>query len=57
VARMRHTGDGTLTQKGIGVGMVGTKRRGDGGVGIFTGGGAAFYRVKARTRRPGAFDG
>jgi hypothetical protein len=54
---MRHTGDGTLTQKGIGVGMVGTKRRGDGGVGIFTRGGAAFYTVKARTRRPGAFDG
>jgi hypothetical protein len=56
-ARRRRTGGGTLAEKGDGVGVVGTKRRRVGGVGIFTGGGAAFYRAKARRGRPGAFNG
>jgi hypothetical protein len=56
-ARRRQTSGGTLAWKGDGVGMVGTKRRGVGSVGIFTGGRAAFYRVKARRGRRGAFNG
>jgi hypothetical protein len=47
VARRQCTGDGTSAWKSDDVGAVGTKRR-VGGVGIFTGGGAAFYRVEAR---------
>jgi hypothetical protein len=33
------------------------KRRSVGGVGVFTEGEAAFYRVVARRGRPGAFNG
>jgi hypothetical protein len=47
----------SLARKGDGVGAVGTKRRRVGGVGILTGGGAAFYRAEARQGRPGAFNG
>jgi hypothetical protein len=38
---------------------VGTVRakRSVGGVRVFTEGGAAFYRVEVRPRRPGAFNG
>jgi hypothetical protein len=57
VARRRHVGGGTSAQKGNGVGMVGTKRRRAGGVGIFTEGGAAFYRAQVRRWRLGAFNG
>jgi hypothetical protein len=57
VARRRRTGGGTSAQKGDGVGTVGTKRRRVGGVGIVTGGGAAFYRAEARQGRLGAFIG
>jgi hypothetical protein len=56
-ARRRCTSGGTLARKGDGVGTVGTKRRRGLGVGIFTEGGAAFYRAKARWGRPGAFNG
>jgi hypothetical protein len=33
------------------------KRRSVGGVGVFTEGGAAFYRAEVRRGRPGAFNG
>jgi hypothetical protein len=46
-----------LARKCDGVGVVGTKRRRVGGVEIFTGGGAAFYRAEARRGRPGALNG
>jgi hypothetical protein len=52
-----RTGSGTMTRKGDSVGTVGTKRWRVGGVGTFTGGGAAFYRAEARWGRPGAFNG
>jgi hypothetical protein len=55
--RRRLTGGGTSARKGDVMGAVGTKRRRVGGVGIFTGGGAAFYRVKARWGRSGDFNG
>jgi hypothetical protein len=48
---------GLVAASGHDVGTVGTKRRRVGGVGIFTGGGAAFYWAKARRGRPGAFNG
>jgi hypothetical protein len=38
----RRTGDGTSSQKGDGMGMMGTKRMRVGGVGIFTGGGGGL---------------
>jgi hypothetical protein len=56
-ARRWHIDGGTLAQKGSGVGAVRAKRRSVGGVGVFTKGGAAFYRAEARRGRPGAFNG
>jgi hypothetical protein len=55
-ARRWRTGGRTSTQKGDGMGTVGTKRR-VGDVGIFTGPGATFCRAEARWGRPGAFNG
>jgi hypothetical protein len=56
VARRQRTSGGTLAWKGDGVGTVGTKRRRVGGVGIFIGGEATFYRSEVRWERPGAFN-
>jgi hypothetical protein len=56
-ARRRLTGSGASARKGDGVGMVRAKRRSVGGVGVFTEGGAAFYRAEARRGRSGAFNG
>jgi hypothetical protein len=56
-ARRWHTSSRTLARKGDGVDVVGTKRRIVGGVGIFTGGGAAFCMVEARRGRSSAFNG
>jgi hypothetical protein len=53
----RLTGGGASAQKGGDEGMVRAKRRSTGGVGIFTEGGAAFYRAEVRRGRPGAFSG
>jgi hypothetical protein len=47
VSRRWRTGGGVSAQKGDGMGAVGNRRR-VGGVGSFTGGGAAFYRAEAR---------
>jgi hypothetical protein len=44
-------------RKGDDVGVVRAKRRRVGGVGIFTAGGATFYRAEARRERSGAFNG
>jgi hypothetical protein len=54
-ARRWHTSGGTLARKGNSVGAVRARRRRVGGVGIFTEGGAAFYRAEARWERLGAF--
>jgi hypothetical protein len=51
------TGSGASAQKGGGGGTLRAKRRSVGGVGVFTEGGAAFYRAEARRGRPGAFNG
>jgi hypothetical protein len=53
----RLTGGGALTRKGDGEGALRAKRRSVGGVGVFTEGGAAFYRAEARRGRPSAFNG
>jgi hypothetical protein len=55
--RRRHTGGGTSAQMGDGVGTVGTKRTRVRGLGIFTGGRAAFYRAEARRGRSGTING
>jgi hypothetical protein len=47
----------TEAWKGDDVGTVRAKRRRVGGVGIFIGGGATFYRAEVRRGRPGAFNG
>jgi hypothetical protein len=63
VAAVREAVEGHLTggrasaQKGGGEGPLRAKRRSVGGVGVFTEGRAAFYRVEARRGRPGAFNG
>jgi hypothetical protein len=54
--RRQSTDNETSAQKGDNMGMVRAKRR-VGGVGIFTGGGATFYRAEARQGRLGAFNG
>jgi hypothetical protein len=54
--RRQSTDNETSAQKGDNMGMVRAKRR-VGGVGIFTGGGATFYRAEARRGRLGAFNG
>jgi hypothetical protein len=51
------TTGGASTQKGGREGMVRAKRRSAGGVGVFTEGGAAFYRAEVRRGRSGAFNG
>jgi hypothetical protein len=51
------TGGRASAQKGSGGGTLRSKRRSVGGVGVFTEGGAAFYRAVARRGRPGAFNG
>jgi hypothetical protein len=56
-ARGWLTGGRVSARKGSGEGMVRAKRRSAGGVGVFTEGGAASYRVEARWGRPGAFHG
>jgi hypothetical protein len=56
-ARRQRTDGGTSAQMGDDVGMMVTKRRRVGDVGIFTGGRAAIYRVEARRGRLGAFNG
>jgi hypothetical protein len=53
----RLIGGGASAQKGDGEGALRAKRRSVGGVGVFTEGGAAFYRVEARRGRPSAFNG
>jgi hypothetical protein len=45
---VRLTGSSASAQKGGSMGKVRAKRRSVGGVGVFTEGGAAFYRVEAR---------
>jgi hypothetical protein len=56
-ARGRLTGGGVLAWKGGGEGTLRAKRRSAGGVGVFTEGGAAFYRAEVMWGRPGAFNG
>jgi hypothetical protein len=51
------TGGGASAQNGDGEGALRAKRRSVGGVGVFTEGGAAFYRAEARRGRPSAFNG
>jgi hypothetical protein len=51
------TGGGALAWKGDGEGALRAKRRSVGGVGVFTAGGAAFYRVEGWRGRPSAFNG
>jgi hypothetical protein len=53
----RLTGGGASAQKGGGEGTLRAKRMRVGGVGVFTEGGAAFYRSEVRRGRPGAFNG
>jgi hypothetical protein len=53
----RLTGGGASALKGDGGATLRAKRRSVGGVGVFTEGGAAFYRAEARRGRPGAFNG
>jgi hypothetical protein len=53
----RLTGGGASAQKGDDEGALRAKRRSIGGVGVFTEGGAAFYRVEMRRGRPSAFNG
>jgi hypothetical protein len=57
VVEGRLTCGGASVQKGSVDGTVRAKRRRIGGVGVFTEGGAAFYRAEARRGRPGAFNG
>jgi hypothetical protein len=53
----RLTDGGASARKGDGEGALRAKRRSVGGVGVFTKGGVAFYRVEARRGRPSAFNG
>jgi hypothetical protein len=60
VATTREAVEGRLTDGGAsgdGEGALRAKRRSVGGVGVFTEGGAAFYRVEVRQGRPSAFNG
>jgi hypothetical protein len=63
VAAVREAVEGHLTsggapaQKGGGEGTLRAKRRSVGVVGVFTEGGATFYRVEVRRGRPDAFNG
>jgi hypothetical protein len=51
--RRRHDGGGASAQDGDGAGVMRTRRRRVGGVGIFIGGKVTFYRAEARRRRAG----
>jgi hypothetical protein len=57
VVGRRLTSGGASARKGDDEGVLRAKRRSVGGVGVFTVGGAAFYRVEARRGRPSAFNG
>jgi hypothetical protein len=63
VAAAREVMEGCLTggrasaRKGDGEGALRAKRGSVGGVGVFTEGGAGFYRADARRGRPSAFNG
>jgi hypothetical protein len=48
VARGRRIDGGASAQNGDDMGAVGNRRRGVGGMGSFTGGGAPFYRAEVR---------
>jgi hypothetical protein len=56
-ARRQRDDGGASAQDGDGASMMRTKRRRVGGVGIFIGGRATFYRAEARQGRPGVFNG
>jgi hypothetical protein len=56
-ARGLLTGGRVSARKGSSECMVRAKRKSAGGVGVFTEGGAAFYRAEARRGRSGAFNG
>jgi hypothetical protein len=51
------TGGGASARKGDGEGALRAKGGSVGGVGVFTEGGAGFYRAEARRGRPSAFNG
>jgi hypothetical protein len=51
------TAGGASAWNGGGKGTVRAKRSSAGGVGVFTEGGANFYRAEVRRGRPGAFNG
>jgi hypothetical protein len=53
----RLTGGAASARKGDGEGALRAERGSVGGVGVFTEGGAAFYRAEARRGRPSAFNG
>jgi hypothetical protein len=57
VVRRRSTSGRSSARKGGGVGPVRAKRKRVGGVGVFTEGGATFYRAEGRRGRSGAFNG
>jgi hypothetical protein len=57
VVEGRLTGGGASTRKGDGEGALRAKRGSVGGVGVFTEGGAGFYRAEARRGRPSSFNG
>jgi hypothetical protein len=53
----RLTGGRASAQKGDGEGALRAKRGSVEGVGVFTEGGASFYRAEARRGRPSTFNG
>jgi hypothetical protein len=53
----RLTGGGASAQNRDGEGALRAKIGSVGGVGVFTEGGAGFYRVEVRRGRPSAFNG
>jgi hypothetical protein len=57
VVEGRLTGGGALARKGDDEGTWRAKRGSVGGVGVFTEGGAGFYRAQERLGRPSAFNG
>jgi hypothetical protein len=57
VVEGRLTSGGASARKGDGENALRAKRKSVGGVGVFTEGGADFYRAEARRGRPSAFNG
>jgi hypothetical protein len=53
----RLTGGGASAQKGDSEGALRAKRGSVRGMGVFTEGGACFYRAEARRGRPSTFNG